>query len=1045
MWARFLSAVAPRGGDFNNHEVDVDEECLDSFLQKESNDEPKIFSRTIFQELDEKTPCRPYLTFTTTPGDSQHLIIKVWSYDEGSDESVVGVNDDIYANAFTGFAFGKLQDEENGFQKVFSFQTNHRPLGSLQCHTNEWKMGVPAEADDCHDTCHCQVNEFLETLTQPPSRRVVVCAFAQYPCWKSSVSKMEVQMKPWRDGDGWQAESSDEEIVVVRRSGRHLQTRRSVGPEETEELSQQQLYSYIEENRLERREDVVHGVRQAIDRVPLDHPQRPRWLMDLALILSDRYNAKHVMEDLEQALSITREVITSTPIHHPDRLNRIRMFVYQLRMRFCRTNEVKHLDEPISITRKAIAELSPDDPERANDMWALAQMLGQRCCFTGDMDDMKEALRLSREAIAATDSDSDLRWLMMASLGQCLNISYNQTKDLEELNEAIDLVRQVVASIPHDVVDIASYYCILGNYLDKRFSHTQSIKDRDESTKYFRKALWCEKPELKSKSERGVESHIHAGRRLLSRPDILDLGPQSYEDAVLAVSFIPQSASHTASAADTMDLLLDASGVASDAAAIALHFDKGTDEAIRLLEAGRGVVAGNIHNLRGDISELREQDPRTADLLESVTRRLDAGAIRDEAPASTLTFASSSTDQRHWDDRQLGGLLNVIRKKDGFDRFFMPPVEEKITHAAALGPIVILNVSVHRCDALIVERFGTRTVPLPNLTYEAIQDRARMNEIQSMRTLEWLWDYIVDPVLRALGFVTPPSEGSWPHIWWIPTGLLTRFPLHAAGYYLDDGDRTALDRVISSYSSSIKTIISMRHRRQNQQLKKTNGSIVLISMKETPGLNPLAYTDDEINAVRTLCSSSPFQDLSVISPQPKLEEITSAIKTCSIFHFAGHGQAETKPLESHLCLYDGDRPLTVERLIETNLSSSQPFLAYLSACGTGKNAEDHSADESLHLASVFHLAGFRHVIGTLWEVDDHLCVDMARTVYESLGKDGLTDEAVSTALHQAIRSLRREWLGEGVRVKESGRRDAILSGQGLSKTPLWVPYIHFGV
>ncbi|RDA92124.1 hypothetical protein CP533_6097 [Ophiocordyceps camponoti-saundersi (nom. inval.)] len=860
-----------------------------------------------------------------------HEVFDNSSRKEDTDDESAGGNN-VYANAYTTFSFGQVEDEKADFQHVYAFQINRRPLGSLLCHTHQWRIGVRVGDDDCQDTCHCHVNEFLESITQAPRRRVVICASTEYPCWKSSVSKMEVQIKPWRDGDGWQAACPDDDETI------------------------------------------------------------------------------HVMEDLDQALSIAREVIAMTPIDHPQRLNRIRLFVTQLRMRFSRTRVIKDLDEPTAITRQTVSELHPSNPERPHELWTLAQLLGDRCIIAADLKGMEEALRLGREAIAATDPDTPLQLLMMGSLGQNLNISYDQTKDLKELEEAIVLVRHVIAVIPRDVADIANYYCILGTYLDKRFSRTQAKEDRDESTKYFQMALRCEEAKLATHSKRGVESHVHAGRQLLSRPDIIDLGSQTYDDAVLAVSFIPQSTSHTASAADSMDLLLDATGVASDAAAIALHFGKGAEEAVLLLEAGRGVLAGNIHNLRADISELRKEDARAADGLESVTRRLDAAAIRDEPRGSTYTFALSSTDQRHWDERQLGGLLDVIRKKDGFDRFFLPPVEEKITNAAALGPIVMLNVSVHRCDALIIEDSGIRAVPLPNLTYNSIQDRVRMNEIQSMKTLEWLWDVVVEPVLEVLGFTTAPSGNSWPHVWWIPTGLLTRFPLHAAGYHLEGDDRTALDRVISSYSSSVKTIISIRHRRRQDQLVKTDGSIVLISMKETPGLTPLAYTDDEINAVRAQCTSAPFQDLSVISPPPQLEEITSAIKTCSIFHFAGHGQAETTPLESQLCLHDRDYPLTVAGLIETNLSISQPFLAYLSACGTGKNPEDESADESLHLASVFHLAGFRHVIGTLWEVDDHLCVDMAKIVYELLGKNGLNDESVGTALHQATRTLRNEWL-----------------------------------
>jgi CHAT domain-containing protein len=59
-----------------------------------------------------------------------------------------------------------------------------------------------------------------------------------------------------------------------------------------------------------------------------------------------------------------------------------------------------------------------------------------------------------------------------------------------------------------------------------------------------------------------------------------------------------------------------------------------------------------------------------------------------------------------------------------------------------------------------------------------------------------------------------------------------------------------------------------------------------------------------------------------------------------------------------------------------NLYKNPPFLVYLSAYGRlDQNKDNKSIDESIYLTSAFQLAGFRHVIGTLWHVDDEICVD----------------------------------------------------------------------
>lgn len=52
------------------------------------------------------------------------------------------------------------------------------------------------------------------------------------------------------------------------------------------------------------------------------------------------------------------------------------------------------------------------------------------------------------------------------------------------------------------------------------------------------------------------------------------------------------------------------------------------------------------------------------------------------------------------------------------------------------------------------------------------------------------------------------------------------------------------------------------------------------------------------------------------------------------------------------------------------------------------------ADEGVHLISSLQLAGFRHVVGTLWEVSDQHCFDVARVFCETLRDEGMADEDV---------------------------------------------------
>lgn len=134
------------------------------------------------------------------------------------------------------------------------------------------------------------------------------------------------------------------------------------------------------------------------------------------------------------------------------------------------------------------------------------------------------------------------------------------------------------------------------------------------------------------------------------------------------------------------------------------------------------------------------------------------------------------------------------------------------------------------------------------------------------------------------------------------------------------------------------------------------------------------------------------------------------IETCKIFHFAGHGKSDsTDPSHSGLLLEDWEANLlTVGDLLDYKLQEIPPFLAYLSACSTSANEAERLADEGIHLVSAFQLAGFRHVVGTLWEVSNQHCAAVARTLYETMREDreGITDEAVALGLHLALTALR---------------------------------------
>jgi len=101
-------------------------------------------------------------------------------------------------------------------------------------------------------------------------------------------------------------------------------------------------------------------------------------------------------------------------------------------------------------------------------------------------------------------------------------------------------------------------------------------------------------------------------------------------------------------------------------------------------------------------------------------------------------------------------------------------------------------------------------------------------------------------------------------------------------------------------------------------------------------------------------------------------------------------------------------------------------LAYLSACSTTFSAPAELIDESIHLTSGFQLAGFPHVIGTLWPISDMISVDVADAFYGRLAA------------------------GPGGQPAPAARpsRCTTRCAQSVPASPghpaLWAPYIHAG-
>ncbi|MFE2139010.1 CHAT domain-containing protein, partial [Streptomyces sp. NPDC059466] len=561
----------------------------------------------------------------------------------------------------------------------------------------------------------------------------------------------------------------------------------------------------------------------------------------------------------------------------------------------------------------------------------------------------------------------------------------------------------------------------------------------------------------------------------------------------LAVELLPRTASYRVGRMDRARQLGDFAGLASDAAACALDLadarppasapaaatpagpktsdpktsgseasgpeasdaeDSGAELALRLLEQGRGVLLGQALDARTRSAELlsRVPDGLAAEwrMLLPQLDRPEAAVFTSSEPGGTKERTADEPltgEDRHALAERWERLVESVRQVPGCENFLrLPRTDEMLAGIGEAGPVVVVNVSPRRCDALLLHQARVRSVRLEGLRHAEAERRTdafraairatgdhslplsaqRDAQAEVRETLAWLWTALAEPVLAALadqGWPGKDSTGGPARLWWVPTGPLTALPLHAAGLHQEEGDNL-LDRVVCSYAPTVNSLVHARRREAERQdpARPEPTAPLIVAVPEAPGLGspPLEGVREE--AARL--ARRPGARL-LLGEDAVRRSVLEALPRHAWAHFACHAVgALSGAAAGHVVLHDhATAPLTLSDVARLRLPEAR--LAYLSACETTSGRREF-ADEALHITGAFHMAGFTHVVGTLWAVADDTSLEVSERFYASFDPARPFPGHTAHALRDAVRDVRENV--EGVRENPS----------------LWAPYIHVG-
>ncbi|KAI0042014.1 hypothetical protein FA95DRAFT_626402 [Auriscalpium vulgare] len=833
-------------------------------------------------------------------------------------------------------------------------------------------------------------------------------------------------------------------------------------------------------------EEAVFLHREALSLRPSGHPLRLLSIKDLASALMIQFEQLGRMPDMEEGILLHREALELTPPGHLMRSSSLEGLASAVRIQFVQLGRTPYLEEAILLHREALTLRPLGHADRSSSLNNLANALMTQFEQLGRMLDLGEAILLHREALELKPPNHPERSLSLNNLAAAVMTQFKQLGRMPDLEEGISLQRQALDLRPPGHPDHLSSLINVASTVKFKFEHLLRKQDLEEAMSIYNQAYSehidsCYPEYIHSLQGLGVcliySDIIQSGSTISDQAwDLLELasdyiyaGATVRLECTLTWARLAYQRKHkSAGIAHRKALVLleqcltifpspqlqhnffqsveGISDIASNAVSWAIQCGV-LKEAVEVWEQGRGILWSKMRNYRYPIEQLRYKNPVLAEQFENITQQLDQLTTTNNAGSELLKshiLEKQLTRKRQLNERW-NDLVREIQGVPGFETFLTIPSFASIKRVASEGPIILVNISPHRSDALIL--FGVESdpinVPLPDTSKGTVfdiigwlakglklghlsNDPAESSSLARARddtckdetihaVLHHLWKYIVCHIfqkLDELGF----AKNS--RIWWCLSGKLCTLPIHAAQPFNEhtDHEQQLSQRFIHSYTSTLGSLIRARE----GIVVKERGTAPKILAIATSSLEKVY---EEIEVVQNV--DCHVQKL--IGSEVTHKTMIDSLAKSPWIHFASHGHLNSEqPFKSSFELHDNAR-FTILDLVEANLPNAE--LAVLSACHTAAVDQDNTPDEGISLAAGMQFCGFRGVVGTLWAMEDDVGPILAQEFYRRMLH--LKNPSKPIDFKDAAKALKA--------VTKEMRRN-----EELKALHCWVPLVHIG-
>ncbi|KAF6747008.1 TPR-like protein [Ephemerocybe angulata] len=540
------------------------------------------------------------------------------------------------------------------------------------------------------------------------------------------------------------------------------------------------------------------SVRQrAVELTPQGHASLISYLNSLGGSLMRRFEWTGELSDMEEVVLVRKRAVELTPDGHADLHAYLNNLGNALTCRFERLGELSDIAETISVQHRAV-ELTPHGhADLPGQLSNLGASYTRRFDRTNHLSDIADAISVQQKAVKLTsEGDPDLPG-RLNNLGNALT----RKGALSDLTEAISVQQRAIELTPHGHAVLPHYHNNLGFSFYNRFTATGDDVDLENAIYHYKSAAISVVGPARARLD---AARSWAGKLLRHRPQSPDIIP-SFDTALGLVALI---AGLDQTVRGRYTQLENVSGLALEAASAACALNR-PDKALEWLEQGRCLVWNQLHKLRTPLDDLRTHDSELAESIASISKQLENAASSRSQFDSSLSSAEkiSIEDEarahlnlsNRWND-----LLKTARAIPGFETFLMPsPCAVIMQNLPEAGPVVIINIDKHRCDALALIAGHDRPlhIPLPNFSFKKatkyradLDSQLRSHHLRDRqaednlimpgalpargirpaptgagvgtspvhRVLRGLWADVVKPILDALGFSARRAVGQAP-------------------------------------------------------------------------------------------------------------------------------------------------------------------------------------------------------------------------------------------------------------------------------------------